>query len=966
MKLYLKDLRHGFAIIAVLLLLHVLILQVAADLTPVPANQKSIALTCNSTHAPLVFNESGSYSFQNKTLIPPAGAPCIIINASNVVIDFNGSIINGTSTAGHFGIIINHTDGNGGALSNITLYNFTIDGFTGGGDAIRIGPARFNGNTWDTGIHIYNATISNNSVGINLSAASASYLNISNVIFISNTVTAFAQLNSTGVFNDSLFYRNQFMNHNGGAVIATLRMRNASNITISNNTFVNSVHPLLLVNTTNSNVSYNNVTSVVCSTTGFHCAAITLLQDDTGLGLGGGNNIHNNWLFTGTTSSTVEVAGIKINTTSNIVSFNVIDNFSIGIGLFNGTASGTNLTHNSIKNTQSSHGAINSTNASNGNLVILNNTLYNVQTGIWLTVGNASYNVSDNNLTIVTQQTGILIEDAPTETPVIVIRNNTVETVNGTLAVGIKIERINATTAPQIVFNKVNNTSLYGMHIGANSSNVSSNEVNYSGINGILIDSNATAGQPPANVSILRNSLFRNNLSIHVNHSYWANISANTINETLNGSAIYVNISATNASVENNSIYRTNITQSALFPTVGEAVNYSTAAMNIRSNSASVVRNTVVDTFGTSNAIEAVFANFTTIEGNILTDPANYSVYVENSMGLTFSGNNATKTIRGTGAYSLQTINTSLFSTSNATGPWSTGLLLTDVNNSNFSSLLFQNVLNATDWFTSGGNILSFSNITNATRADFVLNNSNSTLFNNSANYSNVSFASGNTYSNFSVSHPINITIMRGSTTPFNGSASTVNVSIKNASSFILNWTTDLNVTGSTLLNISTYEIFSTSTSFANLNHTRHTITASASEYNTGSENVDMQPGVLLNTRQFNLTLTATSAGGGGTGGGGGGGGGGLPGNDTSGGGGGLPGNDTSGGGGSGGGGGDNTNGSVTSNGTTATVEQGERNVSVPPTIVPPIDLQPMDVISFAVILIIILLIIAALKGKAF
>ncbi|MBI4406528.1 hypothetical protein HY571_01290, partial [Candidatus Micrarchaeota archaeon] len=274
MRVYLKDLKHGFVIVAVLLLLHVLVLQLAAGIAPITANTKSITMTCNSTFAPLLINESGSYSFENKTLVPPAGAPCIIINASNVVIDFNGSIINGTSSAGHLGIVINHTEGNGAALSNITLYNFTITGFTGAGsDAIRIGPGRFNGNSWDTGVHIYNATISNNSIGINLSTASASYVNISNVIFSSNTLTAFVQINSTGIFNNSFLYRNEFLDHNGAGVLSTLRMRNASNVTISNNTFVNSVHPLLLANFTNSNVSYNNVTNVVCSTSGFSCAA---------------------------------------------------------------------------------------------------------------------------------------------------------------------------------------------------------------------------------------------------------------------------------------------------------------------------------------------------------------------------------------------------------------------------------------------------------------------------------------------------------------------------------------------------------------------------------------------------------------------------------------------------------------------------------------------------------------------
>ncbi len=488
----------------------------------------------------------------------------------------------------------------------------------------------------------------------------------------------------------------------------------------------------------------------------------------------------------------------------------------------------------------------------NGNNNFTLNNITQTRIAFNLSTSGSNTRVFSNNITNATAF-GVYISNSSVNT---YIYDNTINGNNaGTgLTIDMNPDMLAAATI-EIINNSISNFTT-GALIYANRTNFSYNTVNYTST-GVFVGNSTVLSNAPVNTSIKYNNFFYNNFSINVNASNFTNVSLNTINNTLNGSAIYINRWAINASVENNSIYRTNITQCNCFPAVGQFSQYPTAAIVVNASAnARIVRNVIIDSFGTSNGL-AVYSNYSTIQSNVIVDVANYSIYTENSFDSILSGNNLTRVSRGDTGFGLQNVQRLAFNSNNVTS-LDNALIVSDVNSSNFSSSIFVNAYNASKWFNSYNNSLSHLNLSSAT-FHFVLNNSNATLFNNSANYSNVSFSSGNTYSNFSVIHPLNVTVFANTTaTPFDGSVSKVAVTVSNSSGTQLFYTTSLNSTGSVLFNVTTYVIFSTSSSFNNLNYSPYTITASASGYDTGSGSKDMQPGSFDGIKQFNLTLSST------------------------------------------------------------------------------------------------------------
>lgn len=712
------------------------------------------ANACNSTNAPITLSAPGVYFLTNQSHAPPSGVPCFYINSSNVVADFANGTVAGLRATGNYGIEINNSNVLLN-LFNITVRNVTLSNF---GTAISFDYAILNGTSLASNhsVLIHNVTVNNSITGISF-GVSGYYVNISNSVFVNNSQAIY----SLSTLNNSLFSKNSFTNGNVTSVGIAITLFNSGNLTIFNNTFVNNYGPFMLNGLVNSNVSNNNVTRALCGSGS--CTAINVAPTN---GNGGGNTIANNWLLTDVATASLHLVAIRINNSNNVITGNIIDNFSSGVNFSGGISGTNNLTHNVIRNVWWGVGqAINVSNLYLGNVLIFNNTITNVSEAIVIDPGNATYNVSSNVITAVTQREGILFLDAPSSNATVIVWNNTVVNVtNVNLGTGIDLLRLNATgIGPQVVFNYVNNTGLYGIMTRANDTNISNNHVNFTRLYGIYVD---VFVDTPWNVIVQYNNLVFNNLSMYVGTSLYTNLSFNTISSTLNGSAILLN-TAINATVFNNTILNTNIS------TARAAVEFGQGAISINdtipfASLHNVTQNTVSGTFGVANGIY-------------------------------------------------------------------------------LSSVAYANLIS--------------NKLTGIAAANFYLNNSNATLYNVSANLSNVTFDSANTYSRLVVLHPVNVSVYAGSlSSPFNGSASTVNVTLTNSLSKQLNSSTALNLTGSVLFNATVYELFSTSTTAANINHTAHSFGASVSGYDAGTNTTTLSTGVFEAMRQISIVLTATAA----------------------------------------------------------------------------------------------------------
>ncbi|MBI5389752.1 right-handed parallel beta-helix repeat-containing protein [Candidatus Woesearchaeota archaeon] len=282
----------------------------------------------------------------------------ITINTSNVVLDCNGSLLQGNSSANSFGIFLNN-----GAAENIVIKNCNITGY-----GWLIGS--------DTAIHT-NVTLQNNrlyggTVGIELSLnASAIFGNV--VYNNSFGILLSESINSI----NSLIYNNSFSSYTGNAI----QLLNATNISVYNNTVYastktgNASRGIYIGSSSMQNRIYNNL---------IYDGAIGIQLESASNNDIYGNTIRDFYCVLGSTCpadvgsllvAIIPSSGNRIY--NNFITNITTDSFgggSMGIGITALTASDINITNNTITRLEVAFG-VGSDGASN--ILIANNTAEN-------------------------------------------------------------------------------------------------------------------------------------------------------------------------------------------------------------------------------------------------------------------------------------------------------------------------------------------------------------------------------------------------------------------------------------------------------------------------------------------------------------------------------------------------------------------------------------------------------------
>ena len=736
----------------------------------------------------------GYYWFNSSVNVSYSGQGCINIRTSGVILSCTPNPLYGSSgyntisnignaSASAAGINITQSDADTSisVLQNITIQNCTIAGWNGAqGAGIFVG-----GFAWN--VTFANVTFINNTVGLNVTGsafginASVGNLNITRNHFTNNSAYHIWINNSfysaTYPICGSCYYNltnitvNNFTNGNATSFIAAIFLGNGSNSTIYRNNFSNLTNGIIAWNVTRFNITENNLSFI-------NKTAIALYSSANNFN--GSNNISNNTIWgvnIGTTfwagGAWGEAAGIRINSSNNTISFNII-NVSNHSGI-NVTLGGnfTNITSN----------------------VILNVT--SVGIALSQVVGS---NVSGNNITA-------LAVGAVTDT--------------NTRGYGIWITRSNFTT---VVYNFVNYSNFSIRVQSANTTNITNNTFNNT-VNGsaiwvtVLSASNAPNSNVTISYNMVGNTTYSGSLlslfgAIHASSIDGVNITNNIIINTTGVYGILVNNSFV-ANVSHNDIRQVNATW--------HNINISGV------DNLTLVRNDIRE-----SGFDGILINGSSsprIFYNTILVAGRDALSLYNVTGGNVSENNLSESSSGIragflGDNGLQ-VNDTLFQDNNLTGN-AVGLNLTQINHSRFEN----------------------TRIWNSTSADQRFGNANITHYNVSTNMTNVSLQTALSYYNVSYVHPVNVTVYEAQGALAQGA--TVDFLGNSLGSII---TAATNLDGNASLNLTVANQSNTAATLSTTNFSAFNITAGLPSMN-GSISPDMAVGQFDALKAFSILMT--------------------------------------------------------------------------------------------------------------